>query len=137
MDPKGFGRKTGIVITLVLALFLSGCVTNKILQKVDEIVVTRLDKDLAKTVMLAEKYGKEDLAKCAKYLRGALAGKRELLQEETDGLISTLLKIKLIREFAMQDEEGFKAECGNFAAGLMLELGNTIGDGRGNLPGIR
>ncbi len=131
------GGKTGALVALVLALFLSGCVTSKIIQKVDEVVLSRVDKDLEVTVALAEKYGKEELAKCAKYLRGALAGKRELLQEKTGGIISAVLKIKLLREFALEDEDNFKAECGDFAADLMLEIGRTIGDGKAGFQGLR
>lgn len=137
-DPKGYGRKdkpqgltggkTGAIIALVLALFLSGCVIGAVKDKVQGKVLSILDKDLGQVVHLAEKYGEKDssIAKCARYLQGALAGKQELLAEETKGLLSRALKSKLLAQYVRKDEAAFKEECRDFSADIMLELGKSI-----------
>jgi len=149
MDPKGYGRKekpqglrdaaglgvsgghTGLsivpkVVALVLALFISGCAIGAVKDKVHSKVISILEDDLKQVVVLAEKYGEEELAKCAKYLQGALAGKQELLAEETKGLLSRALKSKLLAEYVRQDEANFKEQCRDFSASIMLELGKSI-----------
>ncbi len=139
-DAAGLGMKpggasgliggVGTVAALVLALFLSGCVIGTVKDKVQGKVLSLLDEDLGKVVYLAEKYGEEDLAKCAKYLQGALAGKQELLGEETKGLLSRALKSKLLAQYVRDDETAFKEQCRDFSADIMLELGKGITGGR-------
>jgi len=134
--PQGkFGGKTGAVgtaVALVLALFLSGCVAGMVKDKVQAKVLSVLDNDLSQVVYLAEKYGEEDssIAKCAKYLQGALAGKQALLAEETKGLLSRALKSRLLAQYVRKDEAAFKEQCSDFAADIMLELGQGITGGR-------
>ena len=142
-DPKGYGRppgkfgvkrpgkfggKTGALIIMVLALFMSGCVVGAVKDKVHGKVLSILDKDLGQVVHLAEKYGDKDssVAKCARYLQGALAGKQELLAEETKGLLSRALKSKLLAQYVRKDEVAFKEQCKDFSADIMLELGNRL-----------
>jgi len=134
-DPKGYGKKsgkfggkTGAIIALVLALFMSGCVAGAVKDKVQGKVLSILDKDLGQVVHLAEKYGDKDssIAKCARYLQGALAGKQELLAEETKGLLSRALKSKLLAQYVRKDEAAFKEQCKDFSADIMLELGNRL-----------
>ena len=128
MNPGKSGGKTGALIAAVFALFISGCVVGAVKDKVHGKVLSILDKDLGQVVHLAEKYGEKDssIAKCARYLQGALAGKQELLAEETKGLLSRALKSKLLAQYVRKDEAAFKEQCRDFSADIMLELGKSI-----------
>ena len=132
MKPGKFGGKTGALIAMVLALFLSGCAVSAVKDKVQGKVLSLLDEDLGKVVYLAEKYGEKDspIAKCARYLQGALAGKQALLAEDTKGLLSRALKAKLVSQYVRDDEAAFKEQCRDFSADIMLELGKGITGGR-------
>jgi len=113
---------------LILALFLSGCV-SQVGQKIQARVLERVDTDLERTAQIAEKWDDPDgpEAKCANYLQGALAGKRELLEEKTAGIISRAYKARLLRDYVLKDEAAFKEECGAFATDLLIEVGKLLG----------
>ena len=102
------------LLALVLVGLLSGC--------------SVVGRDLDKTIFLAEKYGKPEIAMCAKFLRTVLDKDAELVKEDTDGLISLAMKYYLLGDSDPQAEAQFKAQCGNVAAGLILEGRKALRD---------
>ena len=101
-----------IVISLLAVFFFSACAPAAAL----------LQRDLRRTVALAEKYGKPEVAECARHLSDALSKDQALLAEGVDGLISAGFKIYLLNERRPSDEAAFKQKCGPVAAGLLLEI---------------
>ena len=134
-----------ISLGVVLVLVLSGCG-----QIVGEIK-TLAHNDFARTVELAEKYGKPEVKQCFVFLGGALdsldkdAGKLDaLLAEKTEGLASAALKAVLVKEYiqGLNDparqakfEQDFRDQCGKLSGEIVL---NLIKDARSvskRLPG--
>ena len=102
------------LLVLGLAGLLSGC--------------SVVGNDLDKTIYLAEKYGKPNIAMCAKFLREVLDKDAELAREDTDGLISLAMKYYLLGDSDPQAEAQFKDQCGKVAAGLILEGRKALRD---------
>lgn len=100
------------LILLIVSLIISACTPAAAL----------LQRDLKRTVELAERYGKPEVAQCAQYLSDALSKDQGLLAEGTDGLVSAAFKLYLLTERRPQDEAAFKAKCGSVAAGVLLEV---------------
>lgn len=105
------------VIALMLA---SGC--SSIKGQLGGVV----GNDLGKTIELAEKYGKPEVAACAGFLKAAIDGDVALLKEDTSGLISLAFKLYLLQESKPEAEAEFKAKCGQVAAGLLIQAGKSI-----------
>jgi len=101
-----------VIVTILLAVMLSGC--------------SVVGGDLDKTIYLAEKYGKPQVAKCASYLRQALDKDMALMAEDTDGLISLAFKYYLMQESSPEAEEAFKRECSEVAIGILLQARKVI-----------
>lgn len=108
-----------IIFIVILSFLIGGC--SAIQGKVTEVV----GNDLQRTIEIAEKHGKPEIAKCAQYLKQSIDGDAALAGENTAGLISTALKLYLLQESKPVAEEQFKAQCGNVAAGLMLQAGKS------------
>ena len=106
----------------MIALVLGGCAVGG---PVERMATGILVKDLTRAEEMAAKYGKPDIASCAKHLREAVAGKEARLAEDSDGLLSLALKLYLLKEGAAGSEEEFKKQCGPFAAGLLMEIGKN------------
>lgn len=102
------------IVAFLLALMLSGC--------------SVVGKDLDKTIYLAEKYGKPEIAACARFLREVLVKDMALAKEDTSGLISLAMKYYLINESDPQAEAQFKEQCGKVAAGMILEGRKALRD---------
>ena len=106
---------------LLSTALLGGCAAGPVQRLVSGIVV----KDLTRAEEMANKYGKPDIASCAKHLREAVGGREALLAEDSDGLLSLALKFYLLKEGAAGSEQEFKKQCGPFAVGLLLEIGKN------------
>ena len=119
--------KTIVGMILAIMLAVSGC-------SVAAQVTQRLDLDVKRAGELGAKYGAPEIAQCANWLDGALGGQTGLLQEPTAGLISSAIKLYLLKNQVSANEAAFKANCGAFAAGVMIEVGKQ---GLSALPGGR
>jgi|SRR3990167_2545909 len=123
-------RELGFIV--VLGLGFSGC--SQILTRVETIA----RNDFARTVELAEKYGKSDVKQCFVFLASALdsvdsdqAKLDELLKEDTAGLASAALKAVLLKEALeslndpvkqKQFETSFSENCGKLSGKILLNL---------------
>lgn len=125
-----------IVSTLAIGLLLIGCSAAKddVVTKIEQ----RVDKDLARTSVMALDHGKPEVALCSDYLSAQLhsndiSGDKfmKLMNEPTDGLASTALKSALIAEFIRQAQDpasqaafrkGFDTNCGQVAGILMMNI---------------
>lgn len=101
-----------ILVLAVLSLIISACTPAAAL----------VQRDLKRTVELAQKYGKPEVAECAQYLSDAIARDQGLLAEGVDGIVSAGFKLYLLTERRPQDEAAFKQKCGPVAAGVLLEV---------------
>lgn len=105
---------------LAITLLISGC--SSVGSKVTEFI----GNDLGRTVELAQKYGKPEVATCAAFLQAAIDGDAALAKEDTSGLISLAFKLYLLQESKPAAEEEFKKQCGAVAAGLLVQAGKTM-----------
>ena len=120
---------TFLLLAVVGAVAVSGC--SSVSGKVGEVFLDRLSADTQRTVEIAEKYNSPEVAQCAKFLKLATAGVKELAEEPTAGLFSTALKAALLRDMGTKFEDAFASECGAVAARMLVEVGR-----RAPLPGI-
>ena len=131
--PDGKIKMNGSLLTNVLCVvaLCSASACSTINTKVDNVVLERLAKDMARTVELAEKYNSPEVVQCAKFLQVAIADTRGLSAEPTEGLFSTIFKAAVLRRMGTHFEDAFATECGGVAARMLLELGR-----RAPIPGI-
>jgi len=108
------------IILAFMIFTLSAC------SAVETKVVGIVGNDLQSTVDIAEKYGKPEIATCAKFLKQSIDGDTALAKEDTKGLISLALKLYLLQESKPAAEEEFKKQCGTVAAGLLLQAGKSM-----------
>mgnify|MGYP001617493355 CR=1 FL=1 len=119
------------ILAIILTLMLSGC-------SLAGEVKTLVGNDLARTSVLADKYGKPEVKQCADFLTTALISQDSkqvqldaLLAEPTDGLLSASLKAVLIAEFvrSLADpseqkkfEQEFDKNCSSVAGKILLNI---------------
>src|SRR3990167_2893255 len=136
-------RELGFIV--VLGLGFSGC--SQILTRVETIA----RNDFARTVELAEKYGKPDVKQCFVFLASALDSVDsdqmkldELLKEDTAGLASSALKAVLIKEALeslndpgkqKQFENSFNENCCKLSGKILLNLFRDARNVSKRLPG--
>jgi len=120
------------ISALVLVFGLAGC--SGVSSKVEE----KLGNDLVRTSEIAAKYGKPEVQACADFLMASLGSEDSklaqldaLLQEKTEGLLSSALKAALIAELgkslndpAAQAEfkKGFDANCAQVAGQIVINI---------------
>jgi hypothetical protein len=113
----------GIPLGFAAVLFLGSCAA---VTPITSTVVRLTDRDLARTVELAQKYGKDEVAQCAAFLRMAIEGNSALANEDVDGVISLALKLYLLQEQRPIAEKNFKDNCQVVAGGLVLEIAKQL-----------
>jgi hypothetical protein len=128
------------ILALLCSTLLAGCsLGSAIVSGGKEL----LGNDLKRTGEIAGKYNKPEVKLCTDFLQASLdsedanlAQLEELLNEETDGVLSLTLKGILIKELTQslhdpvriaQFEKGFDASCSQVAGKLLI---NIIRDGR-------
>ena len=126
-------KRMSMVVSAVGFILLVGCSSVQIppLGAQEGPIAGVLSRDLDTTAALAKKYGAPEIAQCATYLHDAVAGSSALLAEKTDGLISLSVKLYLLKQQGVKGEDAFRKSCGEFAAGLLLELGKNARPGFG------
>ena len=107
------------LIVLLLSLLLVSC------SALGERITNRLSVDLTRTAEIATKANEPGIAKCAIYFNEALSDSTGALSEPTEGLISLAIKAYLLRKRNPEREAAFKRECGEFATGVLIELGRA------------
>lgn len=123
------------VLALVSGALLAGCGAGSPLGGA---LTTVVGNDLDRTVALAQKYGKPEVAKCAMFLSealhaedGMLAKIEELRNEDTSGLLSAALKAALLAEMVRglndpakkaEFEAKFRSACNAVAGDIMMDI---------------